>query len=266
MNELFYTLGIESWKPVLSALLLPPLPLLLLVLAGARLMFRRRLLAWLLILAGVLGIWFSSTTALSRGLTAWLLRPPPALMESQIADLKRAPKTAIVVLGGGRRLLAPEYGISTLHDRSVERLRYGLWLGRETGLPVAFSGGVGYGAPAGPSEAEIAARIADREFGRPLRWTETESRDTRENASRTVALLQAQGIEQIVLVTHYYHMPRALANFERVAAGAGIRIVPAPLGMPASGPLRAGDWLPTSDGFEANRLVLHEWIGRLAGA
>jgi len=265
MNELFYTLGIESWKPLLSILILPPLPLLLLVLAGARLMYRRRLLAWLMILVGVMGVWCTCTTALSLGITQWLLRPPPALMESQIAEFKRAPKTAIVVLGGGRRLLAPEYGITTLHERSVERLRYGIWLGRETALPVAFSGGIGYGAPAGPSEAEIAARIADREFGRPLRWTENESRDTRENATRTVALLQAQGIEQIVLVTHAYHMPRAKLNFER-AANAKIRIVPAPLGMAAGGPLRFTDWLPTSDGFEANRLALHEWIGRLAGA
>ncbi len=266
MNELFYTLGIESWKPILSALLLPPVPLLLLVLVGGRLMYRRRLLAWLLILVGVLGVWFSCTTALGRGITLWLLRPPPALMDSQITELKRAPKTAIVVLGGGRWLLAPEYGVSTLRDRSVERLRYGLWLGRETALPVAFSGGVGYGAPAGPSEAEIAARIADREFGRPLRWTETESRDTRENAVRSVTLLQQQGIEQIVLVTHGYHMPRALHNFERAAAGKNLRIVAAPLGIRTGGPLRASDWLPTSDGFEANRMALHEWIGRLAGA
>jgi len=117
MNELFYTLGIESWKPLLSILILPPLPLLLLVLAGARLMYRRRLLAWLMILVGVMGVWFTCTTALSLGITQWLLRPPPALMESQIAEFKRAPKTAIVVLGGGRRLLAPEYGISTLHER-----------------------------------------------------------------------------------------------------------------------------------------------------
>ena len=36
--------------------------------------------------------------------------------------------------------------------------------------------------------------------------------------------------------------------------------------MTAGGPLRITDWLPTSDGFEANRLALHEWIGRLAGA
>ena len=266
MNELFYTLGIESWKPVLSALLLPPVPLLVLVLAGARLMYRRRLLAWLMILVGVLGVWFSCTTALGRGLTLWLLRPPPALMDSQISELKRAPKTAIVVIGGGRRLLAPEYGVSTLHDRSVERLRYGLWLGRETALPVAFSGGVGYGAPPGPSEAEIAARIAEREFGRPLRWTETDSRDTHENAARSVTFLQQQGVEQIVLVTHSYHMPRALLNFERAAAGKTLRIVAAPMGMSASGPLRVGDWLPTSEGFEATRLALHEWIGRLAGA
>ena len=266
MNEIFFSLGIESWKPFISALLLPPVPLLVLVLAGARVIYRRRLLAWLMILAGVLGVWFSCTMALSRGITLWLLQPPSALMASQITELKRAPKTAIVVLGGGRRLLAPEYGVSTLRDRSIERLRYGLWLGRETALPVAFSGGLGYGAPTGPSEAEVAARIADREFGRPLRWTETESRDTRENAVRSVMLLQQQGIKQIVVVTHGYHMPRSMLNFERAVAGKNLRIVAAPVGTNASGPLRASDWLPTSDGLEANRLALHEWIGRLAGA
>ena len=266
MNEILFSLGIESWKPVISALLLPPVPFLLFVLAGARLMFRRRLLAWLLVMIGVLGIWFTCTTALSQGLTQWLLRPPPALMDSQIAELKRAPKTAIVVLGGGRRLLAPEYGMSTLHERGIERLRYGIWLAKETGLPLAFSGGVGHGNDAGPSEAEIAARIAEREFGRPLRWAEGESRDTRENAFKTVALLQAQGIEQIVVVTHGYHMPRAMLNFQRATETRPIRLVAAPTGLSARGRLRVSDWLPTADGFEANRLVLHEWLGRVLGA
>jgi uncharacterized SAM-binding protein YcdF (DUF218 family) len=266
MNELFLTLGIESWKPVVSALMLPPVPMLVLVLAGARLMFRRRLLAWLLVLLGTLGIWFSCTTALGTGLTHWLLPPPPALMDGEIADLKRAPRSAIVVLGGGRRLLAPEYGISTLHPRSIERLRYGLWLARETGLPVAFSGGIGHGAAAGPSEAEIAARIAEREFGRSLRWTETESRDTRENAVKTVALLRAQGVERIVLVTHGYHMPRALANFQQATQGTAMRITAAPMGLPAGGGLRTIDWLPTLDGFEQTRMVLHEWVGLKMGA
>ena len=35
MNELFITLGIESWKPYVTALVMPPLPFLVLVLAGA---------------------------------------------------------------------------------------------------------------------------------------------------------------------------------------------------------------------------------------
>lgn len=266
MNDLFMTLGIESWKPVLGALLLPPVPFLVLVLVGARLMFRRRLLAWLLVLLAVAGLWFSCTTALSMALQTWLVKPPPALSDVQINELKKAPRTAIVVLGGGRKLRAPEYGLSTLNERGIERLRYGIWLSRETGLPLAFSGGVGYGADEGTSEAEIAARIAEREFGRPLKWTEAESRDTRENAIRTVALLQPQGIEQIVLVTHGYHMSRALGNFARADSSGKLRLVPAPLGLPPGGRLRLGDWLPTAAGFDQTRLVLHEWVGRLAGA
>jgi uncharacterized SAM-binding protein YcdF (DUF218 family) len=266
MNELVFTLGLEGLKPLITALMLPPLPFLVLIIAAARLMFRRRLLSWALILLGVAGIWLSSTVAVGQALSFWLLQPPHALAESEISDLKKAPKTAIIVLGGGRRLLAPEYGLSTLHPRSVERLRFGIWLSRETGLPLGFSGGVGNGARPGPSEAEIAARIAEREFGRPLRWQEGESRDTRENALRTVALLQPQGIEQIVLVTHAYHMRRALADFQRAIGRATIKVIAAPLGVPTTGRLRVLDWLPSPEGLEDNWLVLHEWMGRLAGA
>ncbi len=266
MNELLFTLGIEGWKPVITALILPPLPFLVLIIAGARVMFRRRLLSWSLILLGVAGVWLFSTIAVGQAMTFWLLQPPRPLSESEIGDLKKAPKTAIIVLGGGRRLLAPEYGLSTLHPRSIERLRFGIWLSRETGLPLGFSGGVGNGALPGPSEAEIAARIADREFGRPLRWQEGESRDTRENALRTVALLQPQGIEQIVLVTHAYHMRRALGDFQKAIGGARIKLVAAPMGVPSTGRLRALDWLPSPEGLEDNWLVMHEWIGRLAGA
>ena len=266
MNEIFLSLGIEGWKPFVSAILLPPVPLLLLVLVGARLMFRRRLLAWLLVLLGVVGLWFSSTTALSLGLTTWLLKPPPALMEAQITELKRAPKTAIVVLGAGRRLLAPEYGMSGLKELGLERLRFGAWLSKETALPLVYSGGIGHGEDPGPTEAEVAARIAEREFGRPLRWSEGVSRDTRENALRTVDLLQAQGIEQIVVVTHQFHMTRALRNFERAAAGRSIRIVAAPMAVAPPGRWRASNWMPSADGFSYTRWVLHEWIGLVAGA
>lgn len=268
MNEIFLTLGIESWKPVLSTLIMPPLPLLVLVLIGARMMFVRRLLAWLLVLAGVAGLWATSTVALGTALTNGLLSPPRALMESDFAELRRAPKTTIVVLGCGRRLLAPEYGMSSLRPMSIERLRYGLWLAREIALPVGFSAGVGHGAPPGPSEAEIAARTAEREFGRKLAWIEGESRDTRENAIKTVALLKPAGFEQIVLVTHANHMRRSINNFERAAASAGMRlsIVAAPMDVAVAGRLHFSDWLPSPEGFTQTRNTLHEWLGSLMGA
>lgn len=267
MNEIFLALHIEEWKPLLSTLLLSPLPLLVLVLAGARLMFRHRITAWLMIITGVALLWLTTTEGFANALKLWLVRPPPVLMEADIAGLKRAPRTAIVVLGGGAKRLSPEYGVSNLKPATLERLRYGLWLSRETVLPVAFSGGVGYGAEPGmQSEADIAARIAEREFGRPLKWTESDSRDTRENAIKSVALLQGQGIEQIVLVTQDYHMRRSLRNFERATEGKQIRLVPAPMGLPSGGPTRVYDWLPSRVGYEYTWLVLHEWIGLIAGA
>lgn len=266
MNELFLTLGIEGWKPWVSAVLLPPLPFLLLVLAGARLMFRRRLLAWLLVLLGVAGLWLMCTSAAGRLLLQGLLQPPPTLGTEDLAELKKSPRTAIVVLGGGRRVLAPEYGVATLTPRSIERLRYGVWLSRETGLPMAFSGGLGHGSQPGPTEADVAARIAERDFGRPLRWLESASRDTRENALRSVVLLQPQGIEKIVVVTNANHMTRAMRNFERAAASHKMAIVGAPMGVPTPGPLELTDWLPSVRGFDATWVALHEWLGLLAGA
>jgi uncharacterized SAM-binding protein YcdF (DUF218 family) len=266
MNELVLALGIASWKPVLTALVLPPVPLLLLVLLGARLMFRRPLLAWLLILLATLGLWFSGTQALGHALVQVWIKPPPALTTRDVAELRHSPKSAIIVLGGGRRLSAPEYGVSTLKARTAERLRYGVWLSRETGLPLGFSGGVGHGAAEGPSEAEIAARVAEREFNRSLRWQETESRDTRENALKTVALLQPQGITTIVVVTDALHMRRALAHFERAAQDQGMRIVAAPMGGRGSGHLRAIDWLPSLEGYEEVWMACHEALGRILGS
>ncbi len=268
MNELFVTLGIEAWKPTLAALLMPPVPFLLMILVGGRLMYRTRLLAWTLLLTGAVGTWAMSASAVSGALANMLLLPPRALSTSEIGDLKKAPKTAILVLGAGRILLAPEYGLSNLKPMSIERLRFGLWLARETGLPVAFSGGVGHGAPEGATEAEIAARIAEREYGRPLKWTETSSRDTNENAARSVTMLRDAGIEHIVLVTHGFHMRRALAAFERAKLRSGVtmEVTAAPMGLDTPHRLTLADWFPSGPGFSETRIVLHEWIGRLAGA
>jgi len=269
VNSLFVVLGIESWKPILAALLLPPVPFLLLTLIGARLLLPRRGLGWLLIFVSVVLLWLSACTGAARGLSQLLLPPPVALSFDRVRELRaevaaRKP-IAIVILGAGVESFAPEYGVSSLQYPSLERLRYGLWLGRETGAPIAFSGGIGWGQSEAAPEARVAAKIAAEEFNRPIKWLEEDSRDTRENATRTLALLKPAGIDHIVLVTHGYHMPRAVRAFTE-AAGPAIRIEPAPMGLARKLESPTLEWMPSSRGFNQMRQVLRELVGKLAGA
>jgi uncharacterized SAM-binding protein YcdF (DUF218 family) len=269
MNGLLALLGIESWKPVLSALALPPVPFLLLILIGARLILPRRGLGWFVTLLGVAGLWLSACTGAGQLLNNYALKPPAPLSAADVAELKneaRARKpVAIVILGGGADVVAPEYGVSNLRPQSTERLRYGVWLHRETGLPMAFSGGVGWAQRDGQAEAQIAARIAAQDFGRPLKWVEDNSRDTRENAIRTLALLRADGINHIVLVTQGTHMPRAVKVFQEVAAGS-VRIQPAPMGLAPANLSNKLAWIPSTEGFDLVRRVLHELAGKATPA
>lgn len=271
MNELLSTLGLLGLKPVVTALLLPPVPWMAGLLLALALSVRRRLAAWTLALLSAAGLWLSGSAAMGEALGRWLLDPPPALAEAAVATLRREAqaqpgRTAIVVLGGGREAYAPEYDMSNLTPPALQRLRYGLWLSRATGLPVAFSGGVGHAGMGEASEAETAARIAEREFRQPLRWVESQSRDTRENAAYTVRLLGPQGVKRLVLVTDGWHMPRSVRAFRTAAQAQGIDVIAAPMGMGVAVDHPALRWMPTSDGLVRVRNVVREWLGTLAGA
>jgi uncharacterized SAM-binding protein YcdF (DUF218 family) len=265
VNDFLILLGIEAWKPVMTALLLPPVPLLLLMLVGVRLILPRRGLGWFVVILSVTLLWLSTCTGSAVLLSKFILRPPAAMTMERINELKTRTKSstiAIMVLGGGMEPYAPEYGVSSLQHLSLQRLRYGVWLGRETELPVGFSGGVGWGQPEAMAEARVAASIASSEFNRPLKWLEDASRDTRENAQRSVALLRPAGVQHIVLVTHAWHMPRAVREFER-AAGGNLRIEAAPMGLAQGHEMPSLVWLPTAAGASHVRYVLRELLGRL---
>ncbi|HEY6355498.1 MAG TPA: YdcF family protein, partial [Burkholderiaceae bacterium] len=108
---------------MLTALLLPPVPWLLLMLVGARMMYWRRTVSWLVILLGASGLWLCCTTAVGYWLERVALKPPVPLSTERVAEIKRiagstSNKVAIVVLGGGREAMAPEYGFSNLKDIS----------------------------------------------------------------------------------------------------------------------------------------------------
>lgn len=272
MQSLFSLFGIEAWKPALTALLLPPVPLILLVLVGARLILRHRLRGWMLVLLGLLLLGALSLRGTAVILRDQVLRPPAALGESSVAELRARVRSgdsvAIVVLGGGRRAFAPEYGVADLEPPTLERLRYGAWLARQTGASLAFSGGLGWeaGGREGTSatEADVAARVARSEFQQPLKWVEGSSRDTRENAALTVPILRSAGVRTIVLVTHAWHMPRAQGHFERTA-GNGLSVIPAPMGQVLLTHRWVTDWLPSGEGMQENRRVLRELLARAGG-
>lgn len=267
VNSLFVLLDLESWKPILTALLLPPVPFFVLTLLGARLLLARRGLGWLVIVISVSLLWLSACGGTAQWLSRMFLKPPPALSAERLSELKGQSKraTAIVVLGAGVEPYAPEYRLSNLTRNSLERLRYGIWLGRETGLPVAFSGGVGWGAADSVPEAQVAARVAAQEFGRPLRWLEDSSRDTRENGANTAAMLKQAGIQHVLVVTHGWHMKRAVRAFERVAAGE-MQIEAAPMGLAATSRPSRLQWMPSNSGYALVRNVLRELAGLAAGA
>ena len=266
--------GLGALKPLLAALALPPVPLLALACAGAWVARARpRTGRWITALA-CLAAWLASTSAAAEWTEAHLLREPPALTAADRAALRAravagAP-IAIVVLGGGMRGFAPEYGRHDLASPSLSRLRYAVWLGRETGLPIAASGGLGWAAqdPAVPPEAAHMAEVAQSEWGVPLRWTETASRDTHENAIDTLALLAPAGIREVVVVTQGWHMPRALREFTAAAAAlpaaTPVKVTPAPIGQANANGLTLLDWLPSGTGAERMHDVLHELLAGLA--
>jgi uncharacterized SAM-binding protein YcdF (DUF218 family) len=262
--------ALETAKLLATLVVLPPVPGLLLMLLGARLGRSRpgpgRLLFW----PGALLIWLGACSA-TAGWLAERLQTAAPLGPAEIAALKpgraqAAPTTAILVLGGGRIRRAPETGTAELNDFSLQRLHYGVRLARQTGLPLAFSGGLGRSEPdeAALSEAEIAQRVAERDFQRPLKWIESGSRDTRENAANSVRLLRAEGVRHIVLVTNAWHMPRARRAFEQ-AAGDTLRITPAPMGFIQNTEHDWLDWVPTTRAQADVRWLLREWLALAAG-
>ena len=268
MNDTFAAFGLLQWKPIISALVLPPTPWLLLLLVAWRL--RRRLSGGLLLSVCVTGLWLCNCEAVG----AWLerrLAAPPALTVVQVADLRRTlvgRNPVVLVLGSGVLALAPEYAEAHLADRSMQRLHYGLWLARQVQAPVMVSGGAGREHNSRPAEATVAGGIASRDYGRPLKWLEAGSSDTRENARLSLRLLATEGITDVLLVTHGWHMPRALRAFQQEAARTGFRarLTAAPMGLaPPQTPLLQ-QWLPSSDGQRRVNEALHEMIGLLAGA
>jgi uncharacterized SAM-binding protein YcdF (DUF218 family) len=244
-----------SWlaTQLVSAFLLPPLNLALIALAGFLLRKRRPRTGSALCAAALLGLLILCTGAGAR-----LFTKPLEQMTHPLASAMDAGAQAIVVLGGGRLPRAPEYGgRDSPSPATLGRLRYAATLYRQTGLPVLVTGG--NPDRAGESEAAVMARVLKEEFATPVKWIEPDSNNTAQNALYSAALLEAAGVQRILLVTDAMHMPRAVAAFGHT----GLVTTPAPTGFVASGPLAASDFVPNGSALAVSHYAMHEWVGML---
>lgn len=239
---------------VLAELVLPPFSPFLLLLLTFCMPVRLHRFRMACCAVAVLSLWAFSTI----GVSEWLVpaKLPPSRIQAPYADAE-----AIVVLGAGRHLLAPEYPDGeTVSGSTLERLRYGAKLARETGRPLLLSGGrqLGLGTH---SEAELMQDVLETEWHLSARWIEPHSETTAQNAQESAALLHAADIERIYLVTHSIHIERAKALFE----AEGIDVVPMPTIFVSPEQLSFRAWLPSFRGLARNRQWLFEWMSRLAG-
>lgn len=104
------------------------------------------------------------------------------------------------------------------------------------------------------------AEALETEFSVKVRWVEGASRDTAENASLSAPLLKADGINQIALLSHGLHLPRAIPLFEKE----GLEVVPAPTGFSTQPPSLLANLLP--GGLGRSSAALHEYLGMLFNA
>ena len=277
-----------SWaiRNLIAEFLMPP-GIFLIVILMTLLIIKRSWLRNTLIMASVMSIWFTSTnyfaiqiTKLAGYVLEW---PQPLNIHNLSASTRHATSnsklakdssSAIIVLGGGRRKGAidvPEYQSQDVSAQAIERLRHAARLARALDIPILVSGG----APdrttkAELSEAQLMAQVLRQEFGIGPKWIEDQSNTTEENLRNSLAILSRGNIEKVYLVTHFWHMPRAKAIFEKEFGkeldnqlGKEVEVIPVPTSFYLKQQFTPLDFYPSNEGFQRTRYIWHELLGNL---
>jgi uncharacterized SAM-binding protein YcdF (DUF218 family) len=145
---------VETWstswavRNLLSELLTPPGVWIVWVLPMLFLIKKHELIKKTLITVGLVMIWVASTNYFAAHFNNmvghWMNWPPHITsIANNPNDLLKGNSEnpqAIVILGGGRRKVAletpPDYQQQNLSSSSIERLRFGARLARQTKLPI----------------------------------------------------------------------------------------------------------------------------------
>lgn len=240
-----------SWfvTNLISAFLLPPLSLLLIAALGLWQWHKHPFIARALLTLSFSLLWLLATPYVAEALLHELEGDP------YVTNTDKPLADAIVVLGGGTYFHAPEYGGDTVNHDTLERLRFAAKLHRATGKPILVSGGKPLGNSL--SEGQQMKQVLEQDFNVPVRWVEGESDNTQQNAQLSYAMLKPGNIKRIYLVTHAWHMARAVQVFQ----DAGFQVIPAPTAYTTRYQIDLLAFIPNVYALRDSRIFMHELIG-----
>jgi len=246
MHSLIYILRMAA-----QAFLLPPAGFLWLTVIGMAIAPWRQRAGKIMAGLGVGALFILSMPIVSGLLIA-------GLEKKQVSTQDVPEPGAIIVLGGDADRTSDLLVKAEAGSLSMERLAGAAVLTRRTGLPVLITGG-----PLGEGEPPVADLMADMfgdAFGLPVAWRETVAENTCENAQFSAAILRKAGIKSAFVVTHAWHMPRAMLSFRR----AGYPVIAAPLYGDQHKVRGISDFLPHAHAWMRSFYAIHEWVGLAA--
>ena len=216
---------------------------------------RRRAVVW--IVAGTLYLWLAATPIVALALVSSLEEQYPIV---KVEELPRA--DVAIVLGGvsfPSQALNPYADMKAGADRILHTAR--LFKSGKVGR-ILISSGQPIVQEDAKSEAEVIEGFLN-EFGIDSAniVLESDSRNTRENAINSLAIMQKNGFSSALLVTSALHMPRAAAVFRQ----AGVNFSPVSIDTLSSSLARRSvfAFLPNSKALDISTQAIKEWIGLL---
>jgi uncharacterized SAM-binding protein YcdF (DUF218 family) len=231
--------------------LMPPMCLLIAAPAGVIIAFWWRRTGLAIALISSLLLYACCTQFVSERLLALVENQVPPPSAAALSDAQ-----AIAVLSGdvyhGKPGGVPDdVGLLTL-----ERLRLAATLYHAHPLPILVTGGVaGNNAE---SSAALMAQTLEQDYGIKTTWLEESADNTYQNGAYSAAILKANNISRVIVVTEAWHLPRSVWAF----AHAGMTAIPAPAAR--TYPTAGIDWneLEADYGsFAKSFYALHELLG-----
>ncbi len=225
-----------------------PIVLVPITMLGIGIAARWRRTGWTLAVVSVAALYLLSTPLVADYLIG---RLQPTTRQSYDENAR-----AIVVLSGDIEHTGKRPDQIRLGPLSLERVFWAAEQYRAYPLPILVSGGTIKGTSV--SLADLLATALEKTFKIPVKWKETESRTTYENAELSSEILQNEKISNVIVVTQRWHMPRAIWAFAQF----GVHAVPSDFASPsAPANFEVGGLIANARSLAMSTYALHEIIG-----